>query len=320
MNSLKYSFYTISLLLGLSSCTSEPASVPIQGRIKKETLSVSGKIPGRIEAVYVSEGDLVQAGDTLAKLSIPEVDAKIAQAQGAVQSAEAQYQMAQKGATALQLEQLNAKYAGLKEQYSFAQASVKRLKNMLIDSLVSQQQYDEAYAKMQGAKAQLDATVAQIKEAKDGARSEQQTMALGQKKRATGALQEAGAASVERYITAPQDMTIETVTLHKGELALPGYTLFTGYINDNTYFRFTLPESKIKGIKVGQQVIVRIPYKEQKIKGSIVNVSQLNRYADITTAYPEYEMDEAVYEIKVRPAKEADASSFFNNAKVVLEL
>jgi HlyD family secretion protein len=50
-------------------------------------------------------------------------------------------------------------------------------------------------------------------------------MARGQKERAIGALQEAETADQERYIVAPQDMSIETITLNLGELAL-GYTLF----------------------------------------------------------------------------------------------
>lgn len=304
---------------GLASCQSKDDR-PLEGKIKRSTISVTGKIPGRVHEIRVHEGEFVKAGDTLAVLSLPEVDAKIAQAQGAVKSADAQYKMTLKGATNLQLKQLAAKRDALQEQYKFSQTSVKRLSNMLQDSLISRQQYDETYTKMEGAKAQYMATLAEYEEAKNGARVEQQVMALGQKDRAEGALQEAGVADKERYIIAPQDMSIENITLSVGELALPGYTLFTGYLNSSTYFRFTIPESKVQKVKTGQVVKVEVPYENSSIEGEIIAVSQLTHYADITTAYPDYEMGEAIYEIKVKPNDGHVAKELLANATVILKL
>ena len=72
------------------------------------------KIPGKIEQILVKEGEEVQEGQTLFVLKLPEVEAKKTQAEGAVNSAEAQYKMAKKGATDNQLKQLRAKVSGLK--------------------------------------------------------------------------------------------------------------------------------------------------------------------------------------------------------------
>jgi hypothetical protein len=87
---------------------------------------------------------------------------------------------------------------------------------MVKDSLVPQQQYDEVFAKYQGAKSQMIAVDAEIADVKNGVRIEQQTMALGQKDRAQGALEEVQVAEKERYIIAPQDMKIESITLKLG--------------------------------------------------------------------------------------------------------
>src|SRR5690606_8308403 len=210
----------------------------------------------RIDQILVREGDFVKKGDTLAVLDIPEVEAKKAQAQGAVKSAEAQYSMSVHGATANQLKQLNAKKSALNEQYEFAKKSLKRLEAMVKDSLVPQQQYDEVFAKFQGAQAQLIAVDAEIADVKNGVRLEQQTMALGQQDRALGAWQEVQAAEKERYIISPQDIQIEPVTLKLGELALPGYTLFKGSLQTTTYFRFTIAESDLKNYEKGKTVTI----------------------------------------------------------------
>ena len=306
-----------ALLIG---CGKSKKEAQIQGKVEKEQISIVSKIPGKIVQLLVKEGDLVKKGDTLAILDLPEVDAKKYQAEGAVTSAKAQYNMAVKGATENQIKQLEAKKQGLKEQYEFAQKSIKRLSNMLKDSLVSQQTYDETFAKYQGAQAQYNAVQAELNEAKKGGRIEQQTMALGQQDRAVGALQEVETADKERYIIAPQDMSIETITLSLGELAMPGYTLFNGYIADSVYFRFTVAENQLDKIKKGQKILTHIPYTKKDIKGIVTTVKQLGAYGNIATAYPDYEMQESLFEIKITPLNGKEAKDLITKTTVTLSL
>jgi len=291
----------------------------IQGKVEREELAVVGKIAGRIDKILVEEGDFVKKGDTLAILDIPEVNAKKAQAQGAVKSAAAQYDMSVQGATSNQLKQLNAKKAALTEQYQFAKKSLDRLSAMVKDSLIPQQQYDEVYAKYQGAQAQLIAVDAEIEDVKNGVRIEQQTMALGQQDRALGALEEVAVAENERYILAPQDMKIETITLKLGELALPGYTLFKGSLDQTTYFRFTVPESTVQLYAKGKEVVVEVPYATKTIAGTIQNVKQIGAYANIASAYPDYDIQDPLYEVVVRPKNIEEAKELLSKSTVILK-
>ena len=144
----------LGILLVFACCSNKKIDPAFMGKIEREQISVFTKVPGNLEQVFVSKGDLVKKGDTLAILDIPEVDAKKQQAEGALKSAEAQYQMSIKGATDAQLRQLQNKVNGLKEQFEFAKKSMNRLNIMLKDSLIPQQQFDECYAKYQGAKHQ----------------------------------------------------------------------------------------------------------------------------------------------------------------------
>ncbi len=304
----------------IASCSNKSeVAKSIQGKIERDEIAVVGKLAGRIDKILVNEGDFVKKGDTLAILDIPEVAAKKAQAQGAVKSAEAQYEMSVHGATSNQLKQLNAKKAALTEQYQFAKKSLSRLEAMVKDSLVPQQQYDEVFAKYQGAQAQLIAVDAEIADVKNGVRLEQQTMALGQQDRALGALQEVAVAEKERYIIAPQDMKIDAVTLKLGELALPGYTLFKGSLPETTYFRFTVPESSISAYEKGKAVSVHVPYKKVDIAGTVQNVKQIGAYANIATAYPDYDIQDPLYEVTVRPTQLQDAKDLLAKSTVTIK-
>lgn len=311
---------SLAIMIMIFASCSNKRDKQIIGKIERDQIAVSSKIPGRVIAFYVQEGDYVKEGDTLALLNSPEVDAKKAQAIGAVTSASAQYEMALKGASNNQLKQLESKRKALQEQFSFADKSLKRLANLVKDSLVSQQSYDEAFAKHQGAKSQLDAVNSEIEGVKNGVRIEQQNMALGQKERALGSLKEVEVAENERYIIAPQNMTIETCTLQVGELALSGYTLFNGYLSNSTYFRFSVPESQLKSFSIGDEKEIKVFYNEKIFKGKVTSVKQLGAYANIATAYPDYEIQEGLFEVKIFPIDVSQSQSLFTKATVLVSI
>lgn len=297
---------------------SPQAEKPVEGKIKRETLSFSPKVSGRILRIYVKEGDLVGKGDTLAMLDVPEVSARLSQARGAVKATQAQRALTRNGATENQLKQLSAKQAGLREQYSFAEKSFKRAEAMFADSMMTPQAYDEAYAKFQGARAQLDAVNAELNEAQKGIRTETQAASQGQADQALGLLREAEVVYSERYIIATNDMLLETISLREGELATAGYALFNGYLPSSAYFRFTVPESRIAAYRKGDGITVKVPYTGETFDGRILTIKQLNRYADVTTAYPDYKIEDAIYELKVAPLDEQATEKLLTNASVTL--
>ena len=319
MKNTVLTFLAFFSAFALSGCKESKPEREIVGKTKKEIVSFAPKLTGRILTIKVEEGQTVKVGDTLAILDVPEVSAKIAQAKGATSAARAQVQMAKNGASPDQLRQLRAKQKGLQEQFNYAQKSFSRAKNMYRDSLLSPQNYDEYFAKYQGAKAQLDAVNAELHDVQMGTRYEKIDMAQGQQNQAMGALQEANIANSEKYIIATNDMEIETIALNKGELATAGYPLFTGYIPETSYFRFTIPESKISKYQKGMTVKMLVNYSKKEFNGKIVAIKQLAKYADITTAFPDYEPEEAVYEIKVVPENQDAAKDILVNSNVTLK-
>jgi HlyD family secretion protein len=315
MNTLSKSVLFI-LIMAVSAC-SKPERIT-EGKIKRETLAFAPKVTGRVLKIYVKEGDFVKRGDTLAMLDVPEVNAKLSQAKGAVKAAGAQRDMAKHGATANQLTQLRAKKMGITEQFKFAEKSFSRAKAMFADSMMTPQAFDEALAKYNGAKAQLTAVNAEYNEAVNGIRPETRTAAQGQAEQALGVLQEVEVALSEKYIIATNDMQVETISLRVGELATAGFPLFNGYLPNTTYFRFTIPESKIGNFKKGENIEVNVLYNKEKLKGKIQTVKQLTRYADVTAAYPSYEIEEAVYEVKIIPDDMNAAEKLLVNATIIL--
>ena len=70
----------------------------IMGEVDASEYRVSNKVPGRIDSLYVKEGDRVKAGDTLAHICSPQVEAKMMQAEAVKNAASAQSRKAKGGA------------------------------------------------------------------------------------------------------------------------------------------------------------------------------------------------------------------------------
>lgn len=302
----------------LSACSTK-IEQPIQGKIKKETISFTPKVTGRILKIYVQEGDIVHPGDTLAMLDVPEVDAKLAQATGVVKAASAQSTLAKNGATENQRKQLKAKLAATKEQFGYAEKSYNRSKAMFDDGMLAPQQFDEITAKYNSAKAQLDAVSAEWAEVERGVRYETQDAAMGQKEQALGVLKEVEIAYSEKYIIATNSMQVETITLHEGELATAGFALFNGYVPNSTYFRLTVGEKNISQFEIGKELVLEIPYLKKDVKVKVQNIKQMARYADVTSPYPDLELDEAFYELKLTAVGNEDLSKLLVNASVIIK-
>ncbi|WP_445737921.1 HlyD family secretion protein [Mariniflexile sp.] len=319
MNTIRNIFIGSIAIIVLNSCGNTDSITPYRGKVKFETISISSKLAGRISKIYVEEGQDVKKGDTLALIDIPEINAKMTQANGAIRAAQGQLDMAYNGATKDQLNQINGQLNSGKAQLEFAKESFNRMQAMYQDSLITQQQFDEVKMKLDIAKAQVNALEAKRNEAINSARIEQIDQAKGQLDRAIGAKDEVVSASNEKYVIAPTNMSVETISLKEGELLSPGFTLFNGYEKSRMYFRFTVPESKVYDFEVGKPLTLINPYTKEEINAKIVAIKQLAQYAEITSTAPLYELSESIYELKVVPTSNSTNHSYYANATILIK-
>ena len=90
---------TTRLLLGvllLAACRRDPPT--LQGETDAKQVNVSTKVPGRVDSLFVREGDSVRRGQIVATLDGPEIRAKAAQALAARDAARAIRDKARNGA------------------------------------------------------------------------------------------------------------------------------------------------------------------------------------------------------------------------------
>jgi len=59
---------------------------------------------------------------------------------------------------------------------------------------------------------------------------------------------------------------------------------------------------------------------KKDVKGKISTIKQLGAYGNIATAYPDYEMQESLFEIKITPANNDETKDLITKTTVTLSL
>ena len=129
------------------------------GRLEVEEVHVAVKYGGRVAEVLVDEGDLVEAGDVLAKLDTAELDANYSRAQAEIHQA----QESVAGAEAL--------IAQRESELTFAEQELERSSTLVQQGHTSQEIADQRLTQRDTAKATLRAAKAHLATAKATVRS-----------------------------------------------------------------------------------------------------------------------------------------------------
>lgn len=202
----------------------EVVRIPVTLNPAKESL-LAFKAGGRISRVFVELGDQVKAGTILASLDATDLDNQVKAARAALAVAEAAYANIKAGSrpetigiSRAQLQQAEANLATQKSNY-------ERMKSLYDEKLVSQQQYEAAYAGYQAALAQVKVAQESLAMAETGPSAENLRAAEAQVQQARVAKEIAESQRENLYIIAPFSGYITMAKANVGEMASPGMPL-----------------------------------------------------------------------------------------------
>ena len=251
----------------------------IQGEMEVEEYRVSGKVPGRILALLAKEGDFVHAGDTLAIIEAPEVNAKMVQAQSAADAATAIAQMTQNGARKEQIQAAAQILEQAKAGLEIAEKSYNRMKKLREEEVISAQKFDEAEAMYKSAQAQVKTAQSNYQMAVNGARDEERRAAAATAGQARGAVQEVQGYVRETIQRAQMAGEVTDVYPKVGELVGTGTPIMSIAMMDDQWATFNIREDQLKGMKVGQEITVRIPALDIEAKMKITSMKDKGSFA-----------------------------------------
>lgn len=249
--------------------------IQANGRIEGDRITVASKLPGRIAALKVRDGETVSAGQVLALLESDQIDAKVNQAQAVVTAIEAQIRAARTGLGALgkqvPLENATADtvVAQAKAMQGKAQAAsnqaardAKRMEELAARGSVPQQRAE--LAQLAAVAAQADVAVADQALARAGQTAQEarlggdrlraktdELMALtAQLSQARASVAEAEAVRADLTVKAPSAGIVATRVRHTGEVIAAGSPILELLDLDRLYLKVYVPESSLGKLKL----------------------------------------------------------------------
>jgi RND family efflux transporter MFP subunit len=260
-----------------------------------QEIDVHAKVAGYVKKIYVDVGDRVRAGQPLAILEVPELEAELDQAAAALRQSEREVERAQN-----ELKRAEA-------DYSVAHLAYARLKGVSASrpNLVAQQEVDDAQGKDQAAEAQSAAA----KSALAGAREHFQN--------ATANRQRVQSLLDYSKITAPFDGIVTSRYADTGAMLASGTSsekqaLPLVRLSQNGLLRLEIPvpETNVPAVRLGKKVSVEVPALQKIFQGIVarfagkVDSSTRTMMTEVDVANPRFRIVPGMYAYVSFPIEE----------------
>ncbi len=232
------------------------ANIRVSGNIEITSVAASFKIPGRLNARLVDEGEQVKAGQLIARLDSTDLSKEVTLRRADVQAAKAALAELLAGSRQEEIGQAEATLSQAEAEATRAEADFQRVKSLFERDIVARRDLDNARAAADGSRATVRLARETLNLAKKGPRRERIDQGRARMQEAEAAL----AISEERLsyatLAAPLSGMVLAKHIEAGEQVAPGTPVVTIGDLDNTWLRAYINETDLGRVKVGQQVRV----------------------------------------------------------------
>lgn len=278
----------------------EPDEI-IEGQADATSVRISGKLPGRVVELMVSEGDMVKAGDTLVHIHSSLAEAKLMQAEAMENVAAAQNQKVDAGTRSQIIQAAAELVAQSKAGATITRKTYDRMQRLFEQGVVSEQKRDEAKAAYDAAVAAQQAAESQLSLARSGAQKEDKESAAALVTAARGGVAEVESMLEDQYLTAPCDGQIDQIYPQPGELVSLGAPIMSLLKIDDKWVTFNVREELLSQMKLGDSITVEIPALDRmSAKACIYYVRDMGSYATWRATKATGDWDSRTFEVKAR--------------------
>lgn len=275
--------------------------IDVQGFVECRTLRLASKIAGRIDKLFVEEGDSVRKGDTLYVISTPELDAKLSQVEAILSGAKAIDEKAKAGTRKPVIRSANDMWQKSKVGVKLARQTYNRVQRLYAEGVVSAQKRDEAYASLEAAKATERAAKAQYLLAVEGASREDKEAAAAQVRQAQSVVEEVERYLADRVVCAPVDGVVATVVANESEIVGSGYPVVTIAENETAKAVFNIPETLLPQVECGKRFEAKVPALEKRVGFQVCYISVEADFASQSATSARGDFDIRTFEVKMTP-------------------
>ena len=278
----------------------------IQGIVECRSSRASSKLAGRIDSMYVAEGDMVVEGELLYTISTPELDAKLQQVAALKAEAEAINSEVDMGARKEQIVAIRSLWHKALAGLTLAESSYERVKNLYEKGVVPRQQYDEALANYEAMQATVEATKAEYDLVVEGATRQQREAVEAKVREAQGGVDEVCSYLKDAEVYAPISGRVSSVMAESGELVGSGTPVVTILDTVHCWVMFNIKEDKLANVQLGHRFKGYVPALDKRAEFEVYYISSEADFATWSATRARGGFDIRTFEVRARSVEALD--------------
>lgn len=247
---------SIAVMTVTGGCT-ERNDGAFQGYAEGEYVRVAAPFAGNLQALSVTRGTQVKAGDALFVLEQENEAAARREAQEKVRNADAQLANLRKSKRQPEIDAVNAQLEQARASLRLSEVNLKRQEQLVAANFVAKEKVDEARAGFERDKAHVAELEAQLATARLAARQDEIRAAEFSAAAARAALVQADWKLAQKTVRAPVAGLVNDTNYVIGEWVPAGSPIVSMLPPQNIKARFFVPEAALGSIKIGQAVSLR---------------------------------------------------------------
>jgi HlyD family secretion protein len=276
----------------------------VQGETDATHVDIASKVSGRVDSIYVREGDMVRRGQVLATLDGAEIRARAAQAHAARDAAQAARDRALRGFRPEEIRSARDNYRRAAAAEAIAETTYARYDRLTSEGVISTQKRDEAEASYRAAREATGAAKAQYELVQSGTRVEDRAAALADLRKAEGAVAEATSYVDDNTLKSSVDGQVMVKIVEQGELVSPGLPVLTIVDLSDQWITVNVREDRLAGLKTGDTLSAVIPaLGSEHHRFTVYYVSPLGSFATWRATRESGGFDVRTFEVRARPLR-----------------
>jgi HlyD family secretion protein len=271
----------------------------VSGNIEITEARSSFKSGGRVDARLVSEGDVVHAGQIVARLDRVELAQQVALQQAEVHGAAADLAELEAGSRPEEISQGEAALARARAEEERWRAEAARQATLYKQDIVSAREQESAHAALEVARAHVRDAEERLALLRKGPRRERIAQARARLERARQALGLSQTRLDDALLVAPISGIVLSENIEPGEYVSPGTPVVTIGVLADVWLRAYIDQQDLGRVKVGQRARITTDTYPDKVYDGVV--SFLASEAEFTpkNVQTQKERVKLVYRIKV---------------------
>lgn len=272
----------------------------IQGRVECKTYIASSKIAGRIDTIFVNEGDWVERGELLYTISTPELNNKLKQAEALRNEAKALNREVDRGARKQQIEAARSMVEKAEAGMTLARATFERIARLYSKGVIPRQQFDEAKANLEAMTANHQIANAEYSLALAGATSDEKDIVAAKLDEASAVVEEVNLYINDGKVYAPSSGIVSSITSNEGELIGTGYPTITILGIGDCWATFNIKEDEMYKITYDSRMQGYIPALREWAEFEVYYIASEADFASWTATRARGDFDIRTFEIRAR--------------------